>query len=110
MDRAEIGIILLQQDFANLERGTSCGGLRHILLKADGEDVPSRRCRQQQNHAPGRFSDFQMHCTGTRGLRMAAGVSGRASETLSMKSNVSLEQFVQEAFVWNLARLLVWHQ
>lgn len=45
--KAEIGIILLQEDFANLERGTSLGGSRHILLKAEGKEVPSRRCRQQ---------------------------------------------------------------
>lgn len=76
---AEIGIILLQGDFANLERGTGLGGLRHILLTAE-EGRGRRALAPLLPTKPGTRPLFRLHCTGTRGLRRATGVSGRASE------------------------------
>lgn len=83
--------------------GTFCWRQRRVE-----EDVPSHRCCQQ-NRAPGRFSDciVQAHevCEGQQEYQ-----DERASAMLSVKGNVSLEQFMQEAFIGNFAWPLVRNQ
>lgn len=52
---------------------------------------PLGRPARQQNQASSRCSDFQVHCTGTRGLRRAARVSGGGGAD---ERDVSEEQYL----------------